>query len=54
MGKDKQGQDDVEAKRAASPTRLRKASPKVEAPIARIDPERLSKAIRYLNEHRKQ
>jgi hypothetical protein len=49
----KQGQDEV-AKRVASPTRLRKANPKVEAPIKPIDPERLSQAIRYLKEHPKQ
>jgi hypothetical protein len=51
MGQDKQDQDQVEAKR--SPTRVHKANPKVETPIARIDTERLSRAIRYLNEHPK-
>jgi hypothetical protein len=55
MGRYKRDQDKVEAKRVklAKPTRLRKANPKVETPIARIDPERLSLAIRYLNEHPK-
>ena len=54
MGQDKQDQEEVEAKRVASPTRQRKGNSKVEVPIVRIDPERLSRAIRYLNEHPKQ
>ena len=54
MGQDKQDQDEVEAKWVAGPTRVRVANRKVETPIERIDPERLSRAIRYLNEHPKQ
>ena len=46
-------QDEAETKQVTGPTPLRKAKSKVEAPIARIDPERLSQAIRYLNEHPK-
>ena len=46
---------DLKAKRLkpAELARLRKANPKVDTPIKPIDPERLSQAIRYLNEHPK-
>jgi hypothetical protein len=47
--------DEAEAKpvKRAKPARVRKADPKGETPIERIDPERLSRAIRYLNERPK-
>jgi hypothetical protein len=55
MRRYKLGHDEEKAKRVklAKLTRMRKANPKVDTPIKPFDPERLSKAIRYLNEHLK-
>jgi hypothetical protein len=48
-------QDKAEAKRRELAASLRKAKPaKAKARPEQIDPERLSKAIRYLKDHPKQ